>query len=126
MDNNKKYITITIIIIFLAIFFLFLNNNLTSDVIKQTDIIAPTISITSPQNNYFSEKTYLTIKGIASDNVGIREIRFKSNDNNWEIIAGSSSWSKGINLNQGENIIYVQAFDKNGNASPVESIRIYA
>ena len=128
MQNNRIYIIVLILaILILAIFLLRFNsnNNIASQAIKQTDNIAPSVSITFPQNNYFSKTLYLTVKGVANDDFGLKEIRFKYNYGNWEVLTGSS-WSKTIKLSKGENFIYVQAFDKNGNASPINSIKVYA
>ena len=122
MQSTKIYLIILILAIFLLISNL--SNNITSQAIKQIDNMAPSVSITFPQNNYFSKTPYLNVKGTASDNFGLKEIKFKYNYGNWEVLTGNS-WSKLIKLNKGENFIYVQAFDKNGNASPIRSIKVY-
>ena len=46
------------------------------------------------------------------------------NNEAWEIAPGTTSWNKVLNLINGENVVYAQAFDTSDNPSPVSSITI--
>ena len=117
---------VLIIVIFLVSFF---NLKQIQPIGKKTittssDNIAPSVSVIFPTEYYETTISSIIIRGVATDNTNVKEVRIKLNNNNWEKVSGTNSWSKELNLNSGENIIYVQAFDSNDNASPVVSRNI--
>ena len=84
-----------------------------------SDLIAPSVTITSPDNFYKTNNSSLLVSGVASDSVKVREVRVWVNNEAWKIASGTTSWNKVLNLINGENIVYTQAFDTSDNPSPV-------
>ena len=91
---------------------------------ESVDINAPSVIIESPPNGQKASASHITVKGTASDNKDIDNIKIKVNDGNWIITSGTEIWSSEINLAQGENVIYVQAFDVSGLVSPVSTVSV--
>jgi hypothetical protein len=81
------------------------------------DTTAPTPVITSPANLIF-ETTLSTIvvSGMATDDVGVAEVRWSNNREGSGIAVGTTSWAiDGIALQSGTNVITVTARDAAGN-----------
>ena len=97
----------------------FNNKDIISTKAVDNDITAPSVSITNQGGS--SNNPSLLVTGTASDNNGIREIKVKLNNGNWETAQGTSSWSKQVYLSPGANIVYAQAFDYSDNPSPVSA-----
>ena len=89
--------------------------------IEDIDRMAPGVTINFPVNNYKTNSESLLIEGSAFDNNYINTVKIKVNNDKWEDVSGTTKWSKMIYLIHGTNVVYVQAFDYSGNASPVDS-----
>ncbi len=83
------------------------------------DIMAPKINIGN--NEVSVNNPYLTVRGSAEDNVDIERVMVKVNNGKWQSALGTNFWEINLNLIKGQNVVYVQAFDSKGNASPVSS-----
>ena len=84
----------------------------------QPDKIAPTLSVTSPQMiSIQTVADFITIKGVASDNVGVDRVTWSSNVNGAGTAAGTKEWTATIPLAIGFNTIIVRAYDGAGNSS---------
>ena len=105
-----------IFIVFMLILFLINYIGYKKPIGKQLDELSPTLSLDVPSIVYESK---FLLKGIASDNMGVREVKVKLDNDNWEKASGTNSWTKTLNLKPGLNTIYIQAFDTSNNASPV-------
>ncbi|HQJ41087.1 MAG TPA: stalk domain-containing protein, partial [Exilispira sp.] len=77
------------------------------------DIIPPIFNIISPQDNFYTNKDTVTIKGIVSDSLsGVDKLKINEEDitfnENWE-------FEKEVTIIQGENKIKIEAIDRAGN-----------
>ncbi len=80
------------------------------------DTTKPIISITSPTNKQTFTTASVTVKGKASDNVGLSKVEVKVGSfGAWQTATGTKSWSKPVTLAYGFNFIYVKATDTSGN-----------
>ncbi len=80
-----------------------------------TDSIRPTIAISSPANNSALTSTGVTVTGTASDNVAIQKVELSTDGATWTLASGTTSWSGGVTLLLGTNVIYARATDTSGN-----------
>jgi hypothetical protein len=83
------------------------------------DAQAPTVTITSPADAYFTTSTYnLDIQGTATDNTGIASVSWSNDRGGSGVCEGTESWSaSGIVLQEGVNVITVTALDAAENQS---------
>jgi hypothetical protein len=82
------------------------------------DLTNPSIMRTSPTNGspYQSNVSQVDIAGIASDNVGVKQVTWSSTTGGSGIAAGTTSWTaNNLSLKEGENVITVTASDNEGN-----------
>jgi|SRR3989344_3154695 len=112
--------------LFLVLLLLLINtfsNSNNKDIIStkavDNDITAPSVSIASQGGSL--NNPGLLVTGTASDNNGIKEVKIKLNNGNWETAQGTSSWNKQVYLSPGTNVVYAQAFDYGENPSPVSA-----
>lgn len=121
IKNLSVFVLILLAILLIIILFNynFDRGSIFSKVVSNADKIAPSVSITYPNDNDKITDSPLLVRGSASDDLNVKEVRIKVNDGNWETVEGTTSWSKILNLINGENTVYVQAFDSSDNASPV-------
>jgi len=85
-----------------------------------TDTTAPTVSITSPTSNptYATSSSPLTLRGTASDTVGVTQVTWVSNRGGGGTATGTTSWTaSGIALQSGSNVLTVTARDAAGNTA---------
>jgi len=83
------------------------------------DTQRPTVQITSPNNtgSYNTDLNRISIAGTSSDNYGVTEVRWQSNNGSGTAI-GTNPWIvNDIFLSNGSNTIYVTAYDNAGNSS---------
>jgi Big-like domain-containing protein len=81
------------------------------------DQIPPTVAITSqiPGSTY---STSLTLRGTASDNVGVRQVTWTNSRGGSGTASGTTSWTaNGIALQLGTNVLTVTAQDAAGNVA---------
>ena len=120
--SKRLFLLVLILIAALIILNSFNNFDNKNKLVSKTvisDLRAPSVTITSPDNFYTTNNPSLQVSGVASDNVNVREIRVWVNNEAWETASGTTSWSKVLNLVNGENVVYAQAFDTSDHASPV-------
>ena len=78
----------------------------------------PILSIASPQSTSVqTNAASISIKGSASDNVGVTRVGWTSNVNGDGIASGTTQWSATIPLAVGFNTIIVRAHDAAGNSA---------
>jgi hypothetical protein len=84
------------------------------------DVIAPTVSITTPTANptLGVTTTPLALGGSAADAVGVTQVTWSNNRGGSGTASGTTSWTiSGIVLQSGDNIVTVTARDAAGNSS---------
>jgi YD repeat-containing protein len=83
------------------------------------DAAAPSITITSPTINptFSTSGSSLSLAGTASDNVGVTQVSWTNNRGGTGTATGTTSWSAGIPLQSGSNVITVTARDAAGNSA---------
>ena len=85
----------------------------------------PTVAITSPRNNAVVTTNVVTIKGTASDKVGVAQVVVQVNNGQVIAATGLNSWSAQVTLPTiGVNTITAQSLDVPGNFSSVATIKI--
>jgi len=89
------------------------------------DTTRPSISIRTPTTNssYTSTRSPLTIGGVASDNVGVAQVRWSTDSGESGIASGTTSWSATIPLEGGSTTVTVTALDEAGNQA-ADTIRV--
>jgi len=76
------------------------------------DITPPTIQITSPSDNSFSNNTEIIITGTASDSgSGVKSVEINSNP----AIFANDSFNTTVKLEEGKNVITITIIDRAGN-----------
>jgi len=94
----------------------------------ELDFEAPVISIISPTTNfsYLSSADRITISGIASDNIGVTRIEWQHNNGLTKTASGKSAWKiENIQINTGDNIFLIIAYDEANNKDSVEFVVSY-
>jgi hypothetical protein len=81
------------------------------------DTIPPTVNISYPPNEQTFGTTNITVKGNASDNVGVSKVEVKVGSESWQTASGTISWSKPVTLETGPNTINARATDTSGNTN---------
>ena len=59
----------------------------------------------------------ITLRGSASDNVGVAQVRWSSTTSGAGVAAGTATWSADVPLFKGNNYLMVRAFDAAGNSA---------
>lgn len=88
-----------------------------------TDLVAPTVTMTTPTNNA-SASGLLTISGTASDNLSVTKVEVQVDSLGWIQSSGTASWSYSLNTSNflnGQHTISARSTDNAGNPSPVVS-----
>lgn len=86
------------------------------------DTTPPTLDVTSPQDNFVTNKTALTVSGTTNDATSgpvTVKIKLNNTDQGTITVAESGAWSKAVTLAEGVNTIIVTAADRAGKASTV-------
>lgn len=86
------------------------------------DTTPPTLDVTSPQDNFVTNKTDLTVSGTTSDvTSGPVTITINLNqvDQGAVTVESSGTWSKAVTLQEGENTIVVTATDRAGKTTAI-------
>jgi hypothetical protein len=79
------------------------------------DVTLPTITITYPTARQKFTTATVTVRGTASDNVGLSKVQVKVGSGAWQTATGTTSWSKPVTLVKGSNKITARATDTSGN-----------
>jgi len=85
-----------------------------------TDTTPPTVAITSPTTNstYSSVNASLTLRGTASDDVGVTQVTWANGRGGTGAATGTTNWTAdGIILQPGTNVLTVRAQDAAGNSA---------
>ncbi len=83
------------------------------------DTQRPAVAITQPTAGARVNRTNITVKGTASDNIGLKTVHLNVNGGAWQV-AWSGSWRKSISWNgtvtlvSGRNVIRAKATDMSG------------
>jgi hypothetical protein len=89
------------------------------------DVTLPSITITSPTSGQKFTTATVTVKGTASDNVGLSKVEVKVGAGAWQRATGTTSWSKSVTLARGLNRITARATDTSGNYKDASVIVAY-
>jgi hypothetical protein len=84
------------------------------------EMVAPAVAITSPTSTttFASTKSTVTLRGSASDNIGVTQVTWRSDRGGSGAATGTNSWSvTGVALQAGVNVLTVTARDAAGNTS---------
>jgi len=81
------------------------------------DTVAPVVTITSPTTAtaYTTPSATITLGGTASDNIGVTQVSWVNSRGGSGVATGTTSWSAGIPLYGGSNVLTVTARDAAGN-----------
>ena len=85
-----------------------------------SDITPPTVAITAPTSNpiYNTNSFALTLRGTASDNVGVSQVTWSNSAGGNGTATGTTSWTaSGIVLQVGTNVLTVTAWDGSTNSA---------
>ncbi|MFN7921219.1 MAG: matrixin family metalloprotease [Bryobacteraceae bacterium] len=83
-----------------------------------SDKVAPALRITYPAAaTYATTSASITLRGTATDNVGVDHISWTSSTGGSGTATGAQEWSAEVALVQGINTVTVRAFDAAGNSS---------
>jgi hypothetical protein len=87
--------------------------------IVASDTTAPVVTITGPTSaaTVVVSTGALTLSGTASDSVGVTQVSWTNNRGGSGTATGTTSWSAGIALQGGSNVLTVTARDAAGNTS---------
>jgi len=84
------------------------------------DATPPTLSITTPttSTHYLSNIERVSIAGIATDDIGVTEVKWRNDRGGEGSVIGTINWRyENLKLSKGENIITVSAKDSNNNVT---------
>lgn len=83
----------------------------------QSDTTPPAVAIRSPASTMVSTTaSSIAMRGTAVDNVGVVAVEWSASTGTSGTAAGTASWSAGVPLLVGTNVIIVRAYDRAGNA----------
>ena len=94
-------------------------------VINAPDVVAPSVSITSPTANETFTNAQVTVRGTAGDNLGVTNVLVQLNNGAFVPATGTLNWSAPLNLVLGTNIIRVKSVDPSGNQSVVVTRTVF-
>lgn len=79
--------------------------------------VAPVVTITSPTTatTYATTSATITLGGTASDNVGVTQVSWVNSRGGGGVATGTTSWTAGVTLQGGSNVLTVTARDAAGN-----------
>ena len=90
-----------------------------------SDIIPPSVTITSPADGAVFTTVPILVQGVAADSgSGIRRTEVRLNGGAWVVANGVSSWSLSVVPILGPNLIEARSLDHAGNISPVASVSV--
>ncbi len=79
------------------------------------DVTNPSIAITSPAEGAVVATQSVAVTGTAADNVALGRVELSADGTNWVLATGTTSWSGGIALAEGQNTVRARATDRSGN-----------
>ena len=102
------------------------NDRLTA-VYEEADTAAPSVTIESPttKTKYFSRTSTISLRGKASDNIGIARVEWRNSRGEQGTCSGAVNWqTPRIKLNRWWNTITITAFDDAGNIDQ-KQVRVF-
>jgi len=90
-----------------------------------SDFAKPVVTISSPTNNTRVTNEMLTVRGKATDAVGISNVFVQVNGGSLQPVNGKTNWSIDVALAPGTNVILAQAIDVGKNVSLPVSIKVF-
>jgi hypothetical protein len=83
------------------------------------ETVAPRVAITSPTTatTHTTASATMTLGGTASDNIGVAQVRWVNSRGGSGVATGTKTWSAGITLQSGSNVLTVTARDAAGNTT---------
>jgi hypothetical protein len=95
-------------------------------VIKRLTLYAddtpPTIAITNPISGQITSDGVVTVRGTATDNLGLSNVWVQINGGSWTRATGTSSWSADVTPQNGTNTVRAFSEDFAGNVSQTNSV----
>ncbi len=86
------------------------------------DDTAPGISITNPVSGVVVSNSVMTIRGTATDNLGLSNVWVQLNGGAWLQATGTVNWSLNVSLTPATNVIRAYAQDLSGNVSSTNEV----
>lgn len=86
------------------------------------DTTPPTLDVTSPQDNFVTNRTALSVSGTTNDVTSspvVVAIKLNNTDQGAVTVNASGAWSKSVTLREGVNTIVITATDQAGKVSTV-------
>ena len=92
----------------------------------QTDIISPTVAISSPTAGFMVSSSSLPMSGTASDETGgsgVAKVQVKVGSGGmWTDATGTTSWTATVTISLGDVTVYARSIDNAGNISSEVSV----
>ena len=87
--------------------------------VGNADVTPPTVAITSPTSSptFTTNTSSMALGGTASDNVGVTQVTWMNSRGGNGTATGTTSWTAGVALQTGANVLTVQARDAAGNTA---------
>ena len=89
------------------------------------DTIPPTVSITNPSSGQVVNSNSVTVAGTAVDpgspTTGVAGVEVRINGGGWSAAVGTTTWSKAVSFNLGNNAVEARSHDNAGNYSAISS-----
>ncbi len=89
------------------------------EVASPPDTTNPTIAIASPPDGATLTLMSVTVTGNASDDVALEKVELSTDETNWNLATGTTSWSASLTLDEGANTIFARATDTSGNTATI-------
>jgi carbon monoxide dehydrogenase subunit G len=99
----------------------FMQSNLTLQV-NFVDVAKPVNTITAPKSGQRWSNAVFTVRGTATDNASVAEVRYQLNSGVWSNAVGTSNWTAEVTLTPGTNVVKAYAVDATGNKSTTNNV----
>ena len=86
------------------------------------DDTSPSLAITNPVSGQVSSNGVFTVRGTATDNLGLSNVWVQINGGAWIKATGTTNWSADVTPANGTNIVQAYAEDLAGNVSTTNSV----
>ncbi len=93
------------------------SNEASGALVLPSDLVEPTVSISSPLDGALLISPTARISGTASDDVGVDKVECSTDAVTWVLASGTTTWSVDLTLFEGSNVIYARATDSSGNTA---------
>jgi hypothetical protein len=95
-----------------------------TDPTEAPDTTLPRAAFTTPADNAKVTNAVLTVRGTASDNIGIARVEWAVGTNAFQTATGTNNWSAQVPLEFGTNFIFAVAYDYRTNMSNIPVRRV--